>query len=243
MRTRYFVAAAFFHAALLTAASAAAGEAHWGDQAEVSFVDTSGNSEVTTLSARNALSLEFSKKTKAVWKLAALYGESAGVRSAESFGSELRLDRLVTPILYGALLAGWFKDSFAGVDQRLHGGPLAGVNLAPSPRQSLSVEAGVEYVSERYTDETSRDFTQGRAFARYEFALTPKSAFSQSVEYLHGFEKDTSYRLNLMTAVVATLTDVLSLKVSYEIKYTDAPVPETLEKTDSVLSTALLVTF
>jgi putative salt-induced outer membrane protein len=47
-------------------------EKRWSDQAELSFVDTGGNTEVTSLSAKNVLQYKFSEKVQAKWKLGAL---------------------------------------------------------------------------------------------------------------------------------------------------------------------------
>ena len=49
-------------------------EKKWSDQAELSFVDTGGNTDVTSLSARNLLKYEFSDELQVAWKLGALYG-------------------------------------------------------------------------------------------------------------------------------------------------------------------------
>lgn len=101
-------------------------EKKWVDQAELSFVDTGGNTDVVSLSAKNLLKYTFSEKLKGAWKLSALYGESDGVKNAESYSTELRLEYLLTDQLFSALLAGWLEDEFGGIESRYYLGPAAG---------------------------------------------------------------------------------------------------------------------
>lgn len=104
-------------------------------------------------------------------------------------------------------------------------------------------EVGVNYVNEEYTDDTDKGYLEGRAYASYEYAFTEKNKFSQSVEYLHDFEDGDNYRVNSETALISALSDYLSLKASYVIKYDNQPVPSTLDETDTILSVTLVVNF
>jgi putative salt-induced outer membrane protein len=45
------------------------------------------------------------------------------------------------------------------------------------------------------------------------------------------------------TALISALSDYLSLKTSYVVKYNNQPVPATLEETDTILSVTLVVNF
>lgn len=78
----------------------------WNDQAELSFVDTGGNTDVLSLSAKNLLRYAFDENLKGTWKFSALYGESGSVRNAESYSTEVRLDYLFTDRFCSAIIAG-----------------------------------------------------------------------------------------------------------------------------------------
>ena len=218
-------------------------EKRWTDEAELSFVDTGGNTDVTSLSAKNLLKYEFTEKLQGAWKVGALYGESDGEKNAESYFTELRLDYQFTERLYYYATGGGMQDEFAGIDSRYYLGPGVGYKFLSGPKHFLAGEAGLNYAKEEYTDDTDKDYLEGRAFAKYEYAFTEKNRFSQSAEFLYDFEDSENYNVNSETAVISALSDYLSLKASYVIKYDNQPVPETLEETDTILAVTLVVNF
>ena len=218
-------------------------EKRLSDEAELSFVDTGGNTDVKSLSFKNLLKYKFTEKLNGAWKVGALYGESDGETNAESYFTELRLDYLFTDRLYSFALAGWEKDEFAGINSRYYLGPGAGYKFLLGPKHFLSGEAGLNYVNEEYTDDTDRNYLGGRVFAQYEYAFTEKNKFSQSLEFLYDFDDSENYNVNSETAIISALSDYLSLKASYQIKYDNKPVPSTLEETDTILAITLVANF
>lgn len=235
-----------FMGLVVTLAVATAGYAQdkrWADEAELSFVDTGGNTEVSTLSAKNLLKYTFSERWLGSLKLAVLRGESDGERNAENYLAEVRLDYLFTDRAYSSAIAGWSKDQFAGIDSRLYVGPAVGYKFWTGPKHLLLAEAGLYQVNEQYTDDTDEDYIEGRAFSQYEYVLTDRNKFSQSLEFLYNFEESKDWNLNSETAVISALNHHLSLKTSYVIKYDNRPVPSTLEETDTILGVTLVVSF
>jgi putative salt-induced outer membrane protein len=218
-------------------------EKKWTDEAELSYVDTGGNTDLMSLSGNNLLTNRFNEKLRGMWKVSALYGETDGVKDAERYATRLRLEYLITDRLFSSIMAGWLKDEFSGIDSRYYIGPGVGYKFLTGPKHSLEGELGVNYVTEEYTDDTEADYMQGRAFGAYEYAFSKKNKFSQSLEFLYDFEESDNYNINSETALITALSDYLSLKTSYEIKYDNQPVPETLEETDTVLAVTLVVTF
>ena len=218
-------------------------EKKWSDEAELAFVDTNGNTDITTLSAKNLLKYKLSEELQAEWKAGALYGETDGEKVAESYFSDLRLDYLFTNRLYSFAAAGWSRDRFIGIDARYYVGPGVGYKFLIGPKHFFLSELGLNYVHEEYTNDTDEDYMMGRAFAKYEYAFTEKNRFSQSVEFLYDFEDGDNYNVISETALISALNDYLSLKSSYVVKYDNEPVPATLKETDSVLSVTLVVNF
>ena len=215
----------------------------WADEAELSFIDTGGNTDLVSLSAKNLLTYTFKENLIGIWTVRALYGESDGVTNAESYSTKFRLEYLVTEHLLYSIMAGWLKNEFSGIESRYYLGPGVGYKFLTGPEHSLEGELGVNYVTEEYTDDTEQDYMQGRAFGKYEYTFTTKNKFSQSLEFLYDFEESSNYNINSETALISTLSDYLSLKTSYEINYDHEPVPATLEKKDTVLSLTLVVNF
>jgi putative salt-induced outer membrane protein len=218
-------------------------EKKWKDEAELSLVDANGNTELTSLSLNNILEYSFDKNLKGTWELSALYGESEGVKNAESYATKVRLDYLLTDQLYAGGIAGWLKDEFAGIKGKYYIGPALGYRFFTGPRHFLLGEAGLNYATEKYIDNTDEQFIEGRAFGKYEYVFSKKNKFSQSLEFLYNFDNSADYKVNSETALISALNDYLSLKAGYEIRFTNKPIPRTLKETDTILSLALVVNF
>ena len=236
-------------AAALLAAPAAFGEESaksdkaWSDQAELSFVKTTGNTDTTSLSGKNRVSYRFLPRATGTWTIGGLYSEDRGVTTAEKYATELRLDYLYTERAYAYALAGWNKDRFSGIDQRYYGGVGVGYKVLDGPKHFLAGEAGLNYTEENYTDNTDSGFLTGRAFGKYEYAITKKNRLSQSAEYLYDFSDSSHFKVNAETAVLAALTDTFSLKAAYNVRYDHKPVPADLKNTDTALTVALVANF
>jgi putative salt-induced outer membrane protein len=213
------------------------------DQAELSFVSTGGNTEVTTLSLKNTLGYGFTERLSVTWEAVVLYGESDGDKNAERYATELRLDFALSERLYAFGNAGWRRDRFAGLDDRYVAGVGGGYRILAGPRHFLAGEFGFTHVTDRYTTGERQDFLSGRAFTRYLFAFTERSRFSQTVEFLYDFEDPENFNINTETAVTAALNSYLSLKMSYSVRYDNVPVPADFERTDTALSAALVFNY
>jgi len=118
--TGFFVAICVAYA---LAGAAYAEEKKWTDEAELSFVDTGGNTEVVSLSGKNLLTYAFTEKLLGAWKLGALYGETDNVKNAEKYYTEFRLDYSYTDTIYFLAIGGWLQDKFAGIESRYYLGP------------------------------------------------------------------------------------------------------------------------
>lgn len=216
---------------------------NWSDEAQLAFVDTGGNTEVTSLAAKNLLKYKFSDEFQASWVVSALYGKTDGTKTAERYASELRLDYTFSGEIYAYLIGGWLQDEFAGFDSRYYVGPGIGYKLFTGPKHFLLGEVGLNYTMDDYTDGTDDKYLEGRLFGKYEYAFTEKNRFSQSLEFLQDFSDSDNYKVRSETAVISALSDFLSLKASYIVLYNNRPVPSTLDDTDTMLAVSLVVTF
>lgn len=228
---------------LYMAGISSAEDKKWEDAAELSYVQTGGNTEVLTFSGNNALKYNFTANWIGSWDVGLLYGKTDGEVNAERYFTDLRTDYKASDTLYYYALGGWLKDRFAGIDKRLYIGPGAGYEILTGDTHFLSTEAGLNYATETDTDGNEEDFMEGRFFGRYEYVFNPKTKFTQTAEYLHNFDDAAKYRINTVSGLTTQLTDMFSLKVTYEVKYQNEPSPDTLENTDTLFSVALVANF
>ncbi|MBU0728768.1 MAG: DUF481 domain-containing protein [Proteobacteria bacterium] len=218
-------------------------EGKWSDEAELSYVETRGNSLVSTFSAKNLFKYKFTEKIDGAWKIAALNSKSEGTRSAENYSTEARANYSITERFYASAIGGWLKDNYSGIDARYYAGPAAGYKVLLGPEHFLHGEGGLDYVMEDYRDGTDSNYLRGRLFSAYEYHFNKKNKFSQSLEYLYDFDNSENYNAISITAVTSSVNDYMSLKASYEIRYDNVPVPASLEDKDTIFSVALVFNF
>jgi putative salt-induced outer membrane protein len=218
-------------------------EKRWSDEAELSFVSTSGNSQTTTLAGKNLLKYKFTERLEGKWDIAGLSSEDNDIKTAERYSTNLQLTYLSTQRLYSGLSVGWLKDEFAGFKNKYYVGPLIGYKFFTGPKHFLDGELGLNYTKEEYIDNSEEEFLEGRAFGYYEYAFSEKTKFSQSLQYLHDFSGNNNHKVTSLTALTVVITEIFSIKTGYEIRYINRPVSETLENTDSILTVALVVSF
>ncbi|MFP4476020.1 MAG: YdiY family protein [Desulfatibacillaceae bacterium] len=211
------------------------------NEGEVSYINTSGNTEVQTLSVKNRLEADLSARDMLTWKTSALYAESDGEKTAEQYATSLRWDHSYSDRTFSYLHAGWNKDEFKGIDNRYYGGIGAGYKILVGPSHFWMGEAGVDWAFEDYTRGGEDNFPRGRMFTEYEHKFTEDTSFVQSVEGLMSLVDAEDYRVISETSVVTALTEILSLKTSYEVAYDNLPEPETLDETDTVFRVALVI--
>ena len=98
----------------------------WTNEAELSFVNTSGNSETSTFAAKNLLKIKFTDMLEGEWDIAALKSQSTDKTTdrneltAERYSTNLRLSYLFTERFYSGLGTGWSRDEFAGLQTGDH---------------------------------------------------------------------------------------------------------------------------
>ena len=226
----------------------------WIDEAELSFVNTSGNSETSTFAAKNLLKIKFTDKLEGEWNIAALKSQSTDKTTdrneltAERYSTNLRLSYLFTEKFYSGLGTGWSRDEFAGLQNKYYAGAFVGYKFLTGPKHLLKGELGLNYADEDYTKNKElknfkdKDFVEGRAFGLYEYALTEKTKFSQSIEYLGDFDDPNNYKVNSLSALTVAISDVFSIKPSYEIHYVNK-VPVDINTTDRIVTVALVANF
>ncbi len=230
---------------LLIPVSAQGEDKRWSDVAEFSYVDTGGNTDVQTMSLNNTLKYGFSEDLTGTWNVKALTGETDGERTAKRYSTALRLSFKFSDRFYTLTEASWFRDRFAGIDDRYVVGVGLGYALVAGPKHSLNLEAGLSYTAEDYLDGAGKDdneYAGGRLFAKYAYNFTERNVFSQFVEFLPDFSYSDNYMVNAETALVSALNSFLSLKTSYTINHDNVPV-EGNRKRDTKLAVTLVVNF
>ena len=245
----------------------------WSESAEFGAVVTSGNSQGTTFSLAN--------KFKYAWSNAELTVDAAALRvesttrtlsspggstvvvdettqvTAETYALAAKYKRDVTERVFWYVAASWYQNFFSGIDDRYIAGGGVGYAFVGSARHTLKGEIGADATREDPLGDPPpvelETTTYGglRAFLGYEFRISEKSKLTEELTLFENIDETDDWRANSVTALTATLTDRLALKVSYTILYDNRPAvavvtPTALyefESTDTIFSAALVVNF
>jgi putative salt-induced outer membrane protein len=219
-----------------------------GFTGDIGFVNTAGNTHLTTINVGDKLTVQ-AGKVALTQTFALVYGKSEGVQNANSQVLRARADYPLGTRLSMYGFAGYERNRFAGIDHRIEEGVGLAAALLRSPMNELDLEAGVGLVQQRLLPDPAIDatvsdnFFSGRAAAKYKHLFSKTTYFQQTLEFLPNLEHSSDYRINSESALVAPISTHFGLKASYIIKYNHAPPSATLAKTDRMLTTGLQVSY
>jgi putative salt-induced outer membrane protein YdiY len=114
--------------------------------------------------------------------------------------------------------------------------------LFKTARQALIAEIGAGYLAEDRYNEPKNDFTSGRVYSKYTFAVSPTSSFSQDAEYLHNFDNPRDFRTKTETSLTAAINTHFSMKTYFTWKYVGVP-PPGFGRNDTTTGVALVATY
>ena len=210
---------------------------------DLGFVNTAGNSEVTTLNLGERLTYR-----TAGWVLGeffnVIYGETDGKESTSLWKAGVRVDREITLRLAAFGLGGWERNKFAGISRRFEEALGLAYKVLTGGKSQLGFEAGVSLNQQRSTLAGVADdnFVAGRAAGRYRYNFSESAFLTQLLEFLPNLEESDDYRLNSETALVAALSKQMALKLGYVVRFDNLPEPG-FKKTDRLFTSGIQVNF
>ncbi|NNG15538.1 MAG: DUF481 domain-containing protein [Gemmatimonadales bacterium] len=210
---------------------------------DLGFVNTAGNSEVTTLNLGEKLTY-----STAGWVLGeffnVIYGETDGEESTSLWKAGVRVDREITPRLGAFGLAGWERNKFAGISRRFEEALGLAYKVLTGEKSLLDFEAGVSLNQQRSTliGVADDNFVAGRAAGMYRYNFSESAFLTQLLEFLPNLEESDDYRVNSETALVAALSKQIALKLGYVVRYDNLPEPG-FKETDRLFTSGIQVNF
>ena len=212
---------------VVTAAASAAAQAPPKPReftADVGFVSTTGNTEVTTFNLGEKLILRAGR-----WEhreqLGSIYGSQDGRQTSNLVFGNVRSDFALTGSLAVFGFVGYDRNTFAGISRRFEEALGLAVKLLTRESDRWTMEAGLAMNQQRAVDGTSTDFASVRSGTAYRHNFTSAAYVQQSLEFLPNLETSDDYRLNSETALVAPLSTHVSMKLGYVVRYDNLPEP------------------
>lgn len=197
----------------------------WSGDIEFGYADTSGNTEETTVSS--AISIQ---REKDAWRYNldadSLNTSSDSERTGEKYFISNRLAYQYNEYDYSFLYGSYDDDRFSGFDYQATVAVGYGRRLLNDEMMKWDIEIGPGYRVNKVADETlNAEDTEEviiRAFSKYLWKFSETASFSQSINVEAGDDNTIS---TAETAIKMAVIGQLSVKLSYNIKYTEE-VPE-----------------
>jgi putative salt-induced outer membrane protein len=206
---------------------------------DVGFVNTAGNTDVTTINVGEKLTRNLTRFTLKQF-FSVVYGNTDGQTTTNLWQTGLRGDYNITQrfLLFGT--AGYDRNTFAGISRRFGEGVGVGFKAVDQPDDKLEFEVGLELTQQRSTLDVDNDFTAARTAGAYRHNFTETAYFLQNVEVLPDLKQSDDLRINTETGIVAPLSNRFAIKLSYVIHFDNLPEPG-FKKTDRLLTSGLQI--
>ena len=213
----------------------------WERKAEMSFVGTGGNTDTQTLGLGGSIVWRPAPWTTEA-RVAFVRSEADDALTAKSLIAEFRESRSFNERLEAFGRLGYLTNEFAGIDHRtaIDGG--IGYKVLTGPVHALRFDGGLGYAREvRVTGEDLSDPIANLG-AGYKWQFSRTADTTDAAVFTAALDEGSDWRFGNAIAVTSALTDLLSLKLSHEVKVVNEPVPG-FKKADTLLSFALVATF
>jgi putative salt-induced outer membrane protein YdiY len=210
--------------------------------ADLGYVATSGNTQVSTINFADQLTLKTSPVNKIDQTFSVVYGQNKNVVQTNIWTVALRDEYGFTKQIGLYALAGFNRNTFAGIDYDFEeGGGIAITPVLPK-RHKLEIDAGFSYVEQKLLPDSTDDHAAARGAIIYRYTFGKDAYAQEAVEGLPDLHNGKDFRINSQTDLVAPLSRHLALKLGYAIRYANLP-PPGFKTTDRLFTSDLQVSF
>jgi len=208
---------------------------------DLGYVNATGNTSLTTLSAGDKI-----VHTDGAWSLTQLgayvYGKTNAKESANQLRLEARADFAFNPRFGAFAVGGYERNPYAGFSRRTDENGGLRWKAIVSEEDSLSLDGGGGVTQQSNVDGTSKNFASARAAANYKHLFSKTAYFTEFVEYVPNVQTSGAYRANSESAIVAPISAHIGIKMAYTVRYDSKP-PAKFKTTDRVLTTGVQISY
>ena len=213
-------------------------EAIWSGNAELGFIETTGNSDTQSLNGKFSL-VRDKQPLKTALKLEALSSRENGNTSNEKYAGSLKFDYTLDEYDYVTSLLTYEDDRFSGYEYQSTFTLGYGYRAWSSDRGNLDFEAGPGYRRNVLEDGEVEDEAVGRLGLNLLVKIGDNAEFTE-VFSVEGGDTNVIYKSDM--GLKSTLVGQLAMKINYQVKYTET-VPEDTENTESQFGVTLVYSF
>ena len=213
----------------------------WSGSVEFGYVDTSGNTEETTIKSGADLDRE-----KELWRysvaLSSLNSKTSNQRSAEKYFLSNRLAYQFSEHNYSFLYASYDDDRFSGYDYQATIAAGYGRRIYNNEVMKWDAEIGPGYRFSKVEDNSLAEDSEEvilRLFTKYEWNFSEHANFTQSINVDAGADNTISKSI---TALQVKVIGAVAIKLSYTIKYSEV-VPAANKHADTETAVTVAYSF
>jgi putative salt-induced outer membrane protein len=209
---------------------------------DLGYVNTTGNTNVSTFNFADQLDWKTSPVNKIDEVFSWVYAENKNVVQTNIWSVALHDQYSFTPQI-GVYGIGTFdRNTFAGMDYRFAEG--AGIAITPvlPAHHHLEFDAGALYVEQKLLPDSTDHHPEAQGGIIYKFDFAKGAYFQEAFAGLPDLRKGEDFRINSQTDLVAPLSKHFALKFGYTIHYVNLP-PPGFRTTDRLFTSDLQVSF
>ena len=208
---------------------------------DLGYVQTSGNTDVQTITGRERIE-RFSGPWTFAQEATAVQGETSDIETTARYTALLRAGYDFSPRMGVYALGTWRRDPYAGVSHQFDEGiGLMFHAVKPNPHE-VDFEAGVGMLQRKFTSRVEEDFATARFGTLYRYHFSEKALVSARADYTMNLEDTGEGDLHGVLALIAPLTSGVSLRVGYDYYHRTEP-PPGFEKTDTTFDMGIQLRF
>jgi putative salt-induced outer membrane protein len=213
----------------------------WEGSAELSLVDTGGNTETQTLGASGTVMWRPGRWTSD-FRTQFIRSVTEDVVTARTFSAALRQARTVSERIDAFARIEYLANEFAGVDHRVSADAGIGYKVLTGPAHTLRTDAGLGYSREARLDADDLSFALTTLGAAYTWRVSRGVSLTNNALLTASLHRGEDWRFRNALAVATSLTRRLAVKLSHELTFLNAPAAG-FEGRDTVLAIALALRF
>lgn len=224
--------------------AAPAPESAWQASANLTYADTSGNTDTESTGGGLGLTL-----TSGPWstsaQLQAVRAENQGTLIAESYTGSLIGQRHLTGALSAALIVWATRNRFQGLDLHLITGTGLVWSFLDRPDAGFSFTAGAGWERQDFIAGLPQEDESQPAAAlqlAHRRQLMPGVSTSLVAYWFAGLDDPSDSTFNSTIALQAAISHAFSIQLSYQWSYVNEPPGPTIKSTDSAFNAGLVLT-
>jgi putative salt-induced outer membrane protein len=210
---------------------------------ELSYMNSSGNSETDTFSLKSDFSKKFDDTKSFKGKAnGSLVTDDNGEETTNKFYIEGEYDHKLNSSFFGFIKTDYTADKFSGYDYKVNIGPGVGYKVSFNNKaHNLDFSLGIAYSQDQEKDKDDYETYSSANFGvKYAWKISPLSTLKQDLSVHQDFQDSDNYSGKSVSAFEHKLTDMVSLGVSYSIDYqNNAPAKDI----DKIFLTSLIIDF